>query len=102
MTISIANLEEVAALGWRAPEERRLGGWLLRAANGFTGRANSALATGDPGQPLADATEFVREWYRSRNLAAGPASPPRAAAVAARRDAVADLRTLAGFRISPG
>ena len=67
MAISIRDLEEAAAGGWRAPEETRMkgdwsgqgrwvgdGGWLLRAAAGFTGRANSALAAGDPGMPLAE------------------------------------------------
>ena len=44
--LSIAELEVIAAKGWRAPEEERLGGWLLRAAQGFTGRANSALEHG--------------------------------------------------------
>ena len=66
--VSIAELEAVAARGWRAPEEARLGGWLLRAADGFTGRANSALAVGDPGLPLADALIRVRDWYAARGL----------------------------------
>ena len=52
MAISIPDLEQRAALGWRAPQEDRLGDWVLRAAGGFTGRANSALAAGDPGRPL--------------------------------------------------
>jgi GNAT superfamily N-acetyltransferase len=68
MEISIPDLEHAAAGGWRAPEEARLGGWLLRAAGGFTGRANSALAIGDPGLPLAAATDQVGQWYRARGL----------------------------------
>jgi GNAT superfamily N-acetyltransferase len=44
VTISIDDLEHAATPGWRALEEDRLGDWLLRAASGFTGRANSALA----------------------------------------------------------
>jgi N-acetylglutamate synthase len=70
MAISIRDLEEAAAGGWRAPEETRLGGWLLRAAGGFTGRANSALATGDPGVPLAEAAAEVCRWYAARGLPA--------------------------------
>jgi N-acetylglutamate synthase len=70
MAISIRDLEEAAAGGWRAPEETRLGCWLLRAAGGFTGRANSALATGDPGVPLADAVAEVSRWYTARGLPA--------------------------------
>ena len=68
MPVSIAELEAVAARGWRAPEEAALGGWLLRAAEGFTGRANSALALGDPGLPLADALTRVCDWYAARGL----------------------------------
>jgi len=75
MVISIADLEAAAALGWRAPEEARLGGWLLRAAGGFTGRANSALATGDPGLSLAAAAGAVRRWYADRGLPAMIAVP---------------------------
>ena len=68
MEISIPDLEHAAAGGWRAPEEARLGRWLLRAAGGFTGRANSALAIGDPGLPTAAAIDQVRRWYRARGL----------------------------------
>ena len=83
MTISIPDLEQRAALGWRAPEEERLGDWLLRAAAGFTGRANSALATGHPGCPLDQAARTVRDWYQARGLPAMiaipyPAGRPRA------------------------
>jgi len=65
---SIADLERIAAAHWRGTEEERLGDWLLRAASGFTGRANSALAIGDPAQPLDAALAAVTRWYRSRGL----------------------------------
>ncbi len=68
VAISIPDLEQRAALGWRAPEEERLGDWLLRAAGGFTGRANSALALGDPGRSLDEAAAVVRDWYQARGL----------------------------------
>jgi ribosomal protein S18 acetylase RimI-like enzyme len=70
MEIPIPDLERAAAAGWRAPEEIPLGSWLLRAAGGFTGRANSALAIGDPGLPLAAAIGKVRQWYQARGLPA--------------------------------
>jgi GNAT superfamily N-acetyltransferase len=73
--MGIEELEAVAAAGWRGLEEERLGDWLLRAAEGFTGRANSALAIGDPGRSLAAATEAVRGWYRARDLPAMMAIP---------------------------
>jgi ribosomal protein S18 acetylase RimI-like enzyme len=75
MALSIGELEVVAAKGWRAPEEAPLGRWLLRAARGFTGRANSVLAVGDPGMPLAEAVIRVRRWYAERNLPAMIAVP---------------------------
>lgn len=75
MTISIDDLEHAAAPGWRAIEEDRLGDWLLRAAGGFTGRANSALAAGDPGRPLPEAINAVRRWYTARGLPATIAVP---------------------------
>jgi N-acetylglutamate synthase len=86
VTVSIADLERAAARGWRAPEEAALGRWLLRAADGFTGRANSALAVGDPGLPLAAAAAEVCRWYRARGLPPMVAVPhplgrPRSSAV---------------------
>jgi N-acetylglutamate synthase len=75
MEISAEELELAAAPGWRGYEEDYLGDWLLRAAGGFTGRANSALAVGDPGVPLAEAAETVRGWYAMRGLPALIAVP---------------------------
>ncbi len=63
-------VERVATLGWPGLETERLGGWLLRAAGGFTRRANSALAAGDPGLPLDEALDAVREFYARRELPA--------------------------------
>lgn len=53
---------------WRGTEEEWLGDWLLRAGQGFTGRANSALPLGDPGLPLDDALAKLTGWYRDRGL----------------------------------
>jgi ribosomal protein S18 acetylase RimI-like enzyme len=65
---AIVALERVAAQHWRGTEEEWLGGWLLRAAEGFTGRANSALPLADPGRPLDSMLDAVTHWYRSRGL----------------------------------
>ncbi len=65
-----AALERVASLAWPAPETDRLGDWQLRAAGGWTGRANSALPIGDPGMELPDAIDAVRRWYAGRGLPA--------------------------------
>ena len=64
----VLALEAVAALGWPAPESRWLGRWLLRAAEGWTGRGNSVLPLGDPGPPLDDALAEVTAWYGERGL----------------------------------
>ena len=59
-------LEAVAAAGWPAPQTEPLGDWLLRAADGWTSRGNSALAIGEPGRPLAAAVDAVERWYAAR------------------------------------
>ena len=64
----IAALDRAAARTWRGTDEEALGSWLLRAAGGFTGRANSALTAGDPGLPLPEAAERIRAWYTTRGL----------------------------------
>jgi ribosomal protein S18 acetylase RimI-like enzyme len=64
----VTDLERAAALHWQAPETEPLGEWLLCAAAGFTGRANSALPVGDPGLPLPEAVTAVEDWYRRRDL----------------------------------
>ncbi len=66
--MEIDDIERAAALHWQAPDTERLGEWLLRAAAGFTGRANSALPAGDPGRPLPEAVAAVADWYRRRGL----------------------------------
>jgi N-acetylglutamate synthase len=64
----IAALDQAAARTWRGTEEAPLGGWLLRAGAGFTGRANSVLTAGDPGMPLPAAAALIRRWYTARGL----------------------------------
>ncbi|MEU9346255.1 GNAT family N-acetyltransferase [Streptomyces sp. NPDC048278] len=64
------ELARVAARGWRPVESERLGAWELRAAAGFTRRANSVLPLGDPGLPLDAALAAVRQWYGARGLPA--------------------------------
>lgn len=65
---AVHDLEAAAAEGWRATETGRVGGWLLRAAGGFTGRANSCLPLADPGMPVGVAIDAVEKWYRARGL----------------------------------
>ncbi|MCC9310232.1 GNAT family N-acetyltransferase [Kitasatospora sp. RB6PN24] len=65
-----AELQRLAAGSWPAVEREQLGDWTLRAAQGFTKRANSAQLLGDPGLPRPAALERVRAWYTARALPA--------------------------------
>ena len=67
---SYEELAQVSSRAWRPLESERLGGWELRAASGFTRRANSVLPLGDPGLPLDEALNAVRRWYADRGLPA--------------------------------
>ncbi|WP_424640668.1 GNAT family N-acetyltransferase [Embleya sp. AB8] len=62
------RLQDVAGRSWPAPETAVLGEWLLRAAGGFTRRANSVLALGEPGVEFPEALDRVNNWYRKRGL----------------------------------
>ena len=62
----VIALELAANDAWPAPVTARLGGWWLRCADGWTGRANSALAVGDPDRPLEAAIDAVTAWYAER------------------------------------
>jgi len=64
----VAALEGLAHRTWPCRKEEKLGDWRLREADGFTRRANSCLALGDPGVPLPEAVERVEAWYRARDL----------------------------------
>ncbi|MCX4691199.1 GNAT family N-acetyltransferase [Streptomyces sp. NBC_01408] len=67
---SFEELTRVAARSWQPLESEPLGEWTLRAAAGFTRRANSVLPLGDPGIPLDDALARVTSWYVERGLPA--------------------------------
>ncbi|MDQ7910505.1 GNAT family N-acetyltransferase [Phytohabitans sp. ZYX-F-186] len=84
----VVALELAANEAWPAPVQDRLGGWLLRAADGWTGRGNSALPVGDPDRPLEAAIDAVERWYRARGAQPLVNTPlPLAAPVAAALDA---------------
>ncbi|GGL04882.1 GNAT family N-acetyltransferase [Mangrovihabitans endophyticus] len=59
----VIALEMAANAAWPAPVQSRLGDWVLRAAQNWTGRANSALAVGDPDRTLEHAVDAVVAWY---------------------------------------
>jgi GNAT superfamily N-acetyltransferase len=61
----VVALELAANDAWPAPIQARLGNWILRAAENWTGRANSALAVGDPDRPIEAAIDAVVRWYEA-------------------------------------
>ncbi|WP_418287503.1 GNAT family N-acetyltransferase [Lentzea guizhouensis] len=62
------HLESLCARAWPALAEEPLGDWLMRAAAGFTGRANSTLTCGDPGVPVAEALSATQEFARAHGI----------------------------------
>ncbi|MFB6983930.1 GNAT family N-acetyltransferase [Streptomyces scopuliridis] len=65
---SFGELAGVCARSWQPVESEPLGEWRLRAASGFTRRANSVLPLGDPGMELDEALTRVQRWYEERGL----------------------------------
>jgi ribosomal protein S18 acetylase RimI-like enzyme len=98
---SIVELERIAAAHWRGTEEEWFGDWLLRAGGGFTGRANSALALGDPPLPLDAALAAVTGWYHSRGLPPQIAVPLSLDASGARDELDAELAAR-NWSVRPG
>ncbi len=68
--ISAEDAETRANVSWPALETEALGSWLLRASGGFSSRANSVLAVGEPDAPFARALEQVQDFYARRSLPA--------------------------------
>lgn len=66
--VPAADLQRICSHGWQPTEHATLGDWWLRAAGGFTGRANSVLMAGEPGVPTDEALDHVRRWYVDRDL----------------------------------
>ncbi|UMG91753.1 GNAT family N-acetyltransferase [Nocardioides sp. TF02-7] len=70
MRVSPRAAELHTASLWPAVATEPLGDWLLRTDTAPVGRlrrrANSCLAMGDPGLPLADAAAAVRRFYERR------------------------------------
>ena len=66
--VSVDVAERRALSSWPPLESAPLGDWLLRASGGYSARANSVLADGDPGVPLTEALDQVVAFYDARGL----------------------------------
>ncbi|PXX65185.1 ribosomal protein S18 acetylase RimI-like enzyme [Nocardia tenerifensis] len=81
-TGEIRSLEAAAADGWPGVEHTWIDGWLVRAGNGYTGRANSAVPLGGsdgPAEVTQAAIERIGEWYAAHGLPLLLALPDRLA-----------------------
>lgn len=64
----ILAAELLAHRTWPCIAEAPLGSWILRAADGFSRRANSALAIGSPGTDLDQALKHLSAWSRKQGI----------------------------------
>ena len=65
--ISAREVQRHALPGWLAWQEP-LGEWTLRAGGGFTRRANSCHAVGDPGMPVQQAAEQIIRFALAHDI----------------------------------
>lgn len=67
----LPDLEAVMDAAWPAPDREQSGGWIFRAADGVTQRANSIWPRSRPAGSAREHLSLLREaraWYRSRRL----------------------------------
>lgn len=65
----VREIEEVSARAWPPLDSRDVDGWVLRAAGGVTGRANSVWPRADNGTAtLDDRLEAAHEFYAAHQL----------------------------------
>jgi GNAT superfamily N-acetyltransferase len=64
----ILELELIASRGWRPATVVEADGWLLRADQGWTGRANSVLPARTPRKPLPSMLAIAAAFYADRGL----------------------------------
>ncbi len=67
--VGAEEIEQHSVGGWLADSEP-LGEWTLRSGGGFTGRANSCLAVGDPGLSAEHAAERIIAYAVARDIPA--------------------------------
>jgi GNAT superfamily N-acetyltransferase len=70
MRVSAERACLLANASWPAVHTEPVGDWLLRASGGFSARANSVMAIGDPGVPFDEAVARAVAFYEARDLPA--------------------------------
>ena len=96
-TSQIRATEHAAASAWPGLEQHWLDGWLLRAAGGYTHRANSAVPLGVEANIAA--LPAIVDWYTQRGLTPWLAVPDRLLRLT--DDVPAHLETLVMVRDLP-
>jgi GNAT superfamily N-acetyltransferase len=64
----VRRVEALAHRAWSPAEERQLGGWVLRYADGFSRRLNSATAAGPAASPLDELLTRSQDWLAARDV----------------------------------
>jgi ribosomal protein S18 acetylase RimI-like enzyme len=70
MRVSAEQACLLSNASWPAVHTEPLGDWLLRASGGFSARANSVMAVGDPGVTFSVALDRVLTFYAANGLPA--------------------------------
>ncbi|QNN51715.1 GNAT family N-acetyltransferase [Nocardioides mesophilus] len=70
LRVTAEQAERRALAGWPPVVAEPLGSWVLRAADGFSARANSVLAVGPPGLPVPAALERVVDFAAAHRISA--------------------------------
>jgi GNAT superfamily N-acetyltransferase len=68
LRVSAEEACRMSNASWPPVHSEPLGEWLLRASGGFSARANSVMATGDPGVAPDEALDRVRAFYARHRL----------------------------------
>ena len=70
MRVSAEQACLLSNASWPAVHTEPVGDWLLRASGGFSARANSVMAVGDPGVPFDAAVARAVAFYADHGLPA--------------------------------
>lgn len=70
MDAELLKLEQLTLRAWPALEEEEYDGWRLRAAQGYTGRANAVTPLAAGRLDLATKIAHSEQWYAARGLPA--------------------------------
>lgn len=68
MHAHIQNLEHISLRAWASLENYPYDGWILRSAEGYTGRANSVQVLDESSLLLTEKIAYCEAWYAERNL----------------------------------